>query len=1068
MKKIKLFFTALTLLVTATAFAQSVSVKGVVTDASTGEPVPFAAIQLKGTMNGGSADANGNYSLSAPSDAVLIFSAIGYATVEEPVAGKAVHNIALSPDAQSLQETIIVAFGTSTKEAFTGSAKVVKSDELSKAQVTAITSALAGQVAGVQLTSSTGQPGSTPSIRIRGFSSINAGKEPLYVVDGTPYDGDINNINPSDVESMTVLKDAASNALYGARGANGVIMITTKRAKSNEAVVTFDAKYGINTRATRKYDYITNPAEYYEAHYMALDNYFQSQGYSPIEANAKANEVIVGPSNAGGLSYQVYDVPAGEIFIGTNGKLNPHAKLGNVVTYKGQDYTLLPDNWEDAAFRTGTRQEYNLSVAGGDMKSNVYGSIGYLDYKGITAKSDMKRFNARLKTDYQAKKWLKITGNMSYTNYKYNQLDEDGTANSTGNIWAYTSQIAPIYPLYVRDGNGNIMYDANGIIMMDYGDKMNAGLERPFMQNGNALQANRLNTNESEGNSFSAMGAAEINIWKGLKFTVNASAYVDEYRITSVENPYYGQFATAKGTVGKEHDRRFSYNTQQILNYSETRGAHNYNIMLGHEYYDYKSAVLYAAKQNMFSQDNKELAGAVVDNKSATSYTGEYNVEGYFARAEYDFDSRVYASASFRRDASSKFAVDHRWGSFWSLGAAWILSKEAWFNASWVNSLKLKASYGSQGNDDIGSYLYTDTFSIENSKDEVAVMFSGKGKRDITWETVGNLNVGTEFTLFDGIIDGGIDFFSRKTSDMLFAFKVAPSLGYTSYYDNVGDLVNNGVEFATTINIIRKKDFNWVFNFNATHVANKITYLHDDVKTLTVEGYDGYTNGTYFFGEGLPMYTRYLRQYAGPDPNTGVSTWWKDTKDADGNITGKERTTNYSQATEYLAPSSIPDLYGGFGTTVFFKGFDFSVNFSYQLGGKAYDSGYANYMSSPTQGAGVGQTFHKDIWKSWSADNKTDIPIFQYNETYSAGTSDRFLTDASYLNIENINVGYTIPAKITNKWGISSVRVYAACENVWYWSARQGFDPRYSFTGATNYTNYTQVRSFSGGLTFKF
>ena len=298
---------------------------------------------------------------------------------------------------------------------------------------------------------------------------------------------------------------------------------------------------------------------------------------------------------------------------------------------------------------------------------------------------------------------------------------------------------------------------------------------------------------------------------------------------------------------------------------------------------------------------------------------------------------------------------------------------------------------------------------------------------------------------------------------------MAPSLGYSSYYDNVGDLVNTGFEFQTTVNIIRKKDFNWAFNFNATHVANKITYLHDDVKTLNVEGYDGYTNGTYFFGEGLPMYTRYLRSYAGPDPTTGVSTWWKDVKDADGNITGKERTTSYAAATQYLAPTSIPDLYGGFGTSVYFKGFDFSINCSYQIGGKAYDSGYANYMASPTQGSGVGQTFHKDIWKSaWAKGSDTNIPIFLYNDTYSAGASDRFLTDASYLNIENINIGYTIPSKLISNWGISSIRVYAACENVWYWSARQGFDPRFSFTGATNYTNYSQVRSLSGGVTFKF
>lgn len=1067
MKKIKVFFAAMALFVTALASAQNITVTGTVSDAATGEAVPFASVQLKGTPTGVAADAYGAYSIAVPSDAVLVISSIGYLTVEEPVAGKAVHNVALSSDSQALEETIVVAFGTSTKESFTGSAKVVGADELAKSQVSAVTSALAGQVAGVQLSNASGAPGSTPSIRIRGYSSINAGKEPLYVVDGVPYDGDINNINPSDVESMTVLKDAASNALYGARGANGVIMITTKKSKGSEAVVTFDAKVGVNQRAIRHYDYITDPGEYYEAHYLSLYNKYVAEGNSSLHANALANEDLGKGKDAGGLVYLSYSVPEGQNLIGVNGKLNPNATLGNKVTYKGQEYTIMPDNWEDEAYRLGLRQEYNVSVSGSDTRSSYYASVGYLNHTGITANSDMQRLTARFKGDYQAKKWLKVTGNFAYANFNYNSLDEEGSENSTGNIWAFTSQIAPIYPLWVRDGQGKIMVDQNGIKMMDYGDGMNAGLSRPLFTNSNAVQANRLDTNNAEGNAFAAQGIADFTITKELKFTVNASATLDETRGTSVSNPYYGQFASAKGTLGKSHSRTMFVNTQQLLSYKKEIGLHTIDVMAGHEYYDYTYAYLYGAKQNMFLQSNKELAGAVVDNKNAYSYTSEYNVEGYFARAQYEYDDKIFGSASFRRDASSNFAADHRWGNFWSLGAAWVLSKEDWFDADFVETLKVKASIGSQGNDSIGSYLYTDTYDIVPSDDEVSLLFSQKGKEDITWETITNANIGTEFTLFNGRIDGSLEYFNRTTTDMLFAFNVAPSLGYTSYYDNVGDLRNSGFELGLNINILKKNDLKWDFNFNATTLKNKILYLHDDVKTINVEGYDGYVSGSYFFGEGLPMYTRYMRKYAGPDAETGASTWWKTVKDADG-VESQVKTTNYADATEYLAPSSIPDLYGGFGTSISFKGFDFSINCSYQIGGKAFDSGYQNYMTYPYEGQ-TGANIHKDIYKAWTKENtSSDIPAYVFGDNYAAGTSTRFLTSASYLNIENINLGYTLPSKLTSRIGIQSLRFYAACENVWYWSARQGFDPRYSFTGATNYTLYSPVRTISGGVTFKF
>ncbi len=1075
MRKMRLFFAAMALLVSALAYGQNITVTGTVTDSSNGEPIPFASIQLKGTMTGASADVNGAYSISVPSDGVMVFSSIGYVTIEEQVAGKAVHNVALSPDTQALEETIVVAFGTATKSAFTGSAAVVNDETLAKKQVASVTNALAGAVAGVQLTSSNGAPGSSSTIRIRGFSSLNAGMNPLIIVDGAPYSGDIANINQADVESMTVLKDAASNALYGARGANGVIIITTKKAKSGDAIVTFDAKVGVNTKALQQYNIITDPAMYYEKHYQALTNYYtNSQGKTADEAWALANKYITGDQGNGGLGYQIYTLPEGAALIGKNGKLNPNARLGNYVNYKGEDYLVTPDDWSNIGYRAGKRQEYNLSIAGSNEKSSFYASIGYLNNEGITENSDLERFTARLRADYRAKKWLKVGGNMNYTRFNGNSLGNNGSSGSSGNIWAFTSQMAPIYPAYIRNTDGTIKVDGNGIKVMDYGNGKNAGFSRPFISDANPIQDNKLNTRNSEGNALTANGFADFTFAPGLVLTINGTMNLDETRGTTVLNPYYGQFDTTGGTVEKSHGRSFDYNFQQLLNYSKTfADVHHMNILLGHEYYNSRYYVLGASKSKMFSQENKELSGAVVDGQGAYSYMTEYNNEGYFLRAEYDYDNRIFGSGSIRRDASSRFDPNYRWGTFWSVGAAWILSRENWFNASWVDELKAKASIGSQGNDNIGNYRYTDLFDITNSSGSIGTSFASKGTRDITWETNTNFNVGAEFGFFHRLT-GSLEYFKRYTSDMLFSFSVAPSLGYSSYYDNVGDLYNEGLELELNYNIINKKNLQWDVNLNATTLKNRITKLHDDKKIssrydASGKEYKGYDSGSFFVTEGVSMYTWNLKEYAGVNAETGESMWYKNIKDEAGNVTGRETTTTYADADYYVTgKTSIPDLYGGFGTNLQVYGFDFSVNFSYQLGGYQYDGTYASFMASPT-GSNTGYNFHVDTFDCWTPSNtSSNIPRWQFGDTYSASSSTRFLTKSSYLNIEAINLGYTFPTKWTSKALINSLRIYVAANNVWYWSARRGFDPRQSFSSTTNATNYSPMRTVSGGVTFKF
>ena len=1064
----KLFTTLLVALGLAVALhAQNVQVTGTVSDGA-GEPVVGASIMVEGTKDGTFTDVDGKYAISVSPKAVLQVSAIGFQTALVPVEGRTTINVTLKDDSEALEGTIVVAFGTAKKDAYTGSATVVKSEDIAKSQQSNVAQALAGKVAGVQLTNTSGQPGSSPSVRIRGFSSLNAGNEPLWIVDGMPYSGDLSNINPNDIESMTVLKDAASNALYGARGANGVVMITTKKAKSRDAIVTVDAKWGVNSRAVRDYDYITDPAQFYETQYNALRNYYLDSGMSASAAHEKANSVVAGSSNDGGLGYQIFNVPAGQEFIGINGKVNPLATVGRRLVYKGEEYYIQPDDWNDAAYRHSLRQEYNASIAGSNDKTSVYASFGYLDNQGIVYNSDMERYTTRLKMDYQAKSWLRIGANANYSHFRYNSINDSGESNSSGNVFAYTSTIGPIYPLYIRDGNGNIRYDANGYKMYDFGEASNCGMERSLFPNSNALAESRMNKSLSEGNAFNGTGYVEVSFLKDFKFTFNAGLSLDETRSTATKNPWYGQFASQKGVVSKGHSRVYDMNMQQILNYTKQLDRHNINVMVGHETYQSKYYMLSAGKSNMLTQDNDELAGAIVDSQSANSYRTEYFNEGWFARAMYDLDNKYFASASFRRDASSRFHPDHRWGNFWSVGGAWVINRENFMSSTydWLDILKLKASIGSQGNDNIGNFRYLDTYTIENANGNVSTVFNAKGSEKITWETNTNFNAGVEFGFWHGKVSGGAEYFLRKTTDMLLAFPVAPSMGYSSYYANVGDMRNSGIELELNYTPIMKDNVVWSVNLNLTHLRNKITMLPEERRNKKVDGYSGFVSGTTFYGQGLPMYTFYMKKYAGVS-DEGKAMWFMDETSEDGTVT-KVTTTDYSKASDYLCGNPIPDLYGGFGTDLSLYGFDFSVAFTYQIGGKAYDSGYAASMYSPANKS-TGMNWHKDILKAWSKDNtSSDIPRLQYEDQNQNASSDRFLTNSSYLNLQTVNLGYTIPAKLTRKMYIEKLRFYVSCENVWYWSARKGFDPRYSYSGATSQASYSPVRTISGGVTIQF
>lgn len=1067
-------------------YAQT-QVKGTVISADDGEPLPGVQVKVVGEKTGVVTNVNGEFVITVPSaESRLQFSHIGM--LPRTVRARNGMRISLDTNENVMQQVLVTGFGTATKASFTGSAKVLNAEDLAKSQVTSVTDALAGVVPGLQMVSANGAPGTTSTIRVRGFSSINAGNDPLIIVDGAPYTGDMANLNPSDIESVTVTKDAAANALYGARGSNGVIQIVTKRPKTGDAKVTFDAKYGWNTRALQHYQTINSPGQYYEMQYEALKNYYIDNGYNATEAWQKANANLFGDAGNGGLGYNTYTVPDGQVLIGQNGRLNPNATLGRLVNYKGEDYWVTPDDWEDVGTRTGNRQEYNVGVQSATDKSSFLMSLGYLDNEGIAYNSDFKRLTGRLKADYQVKRWLKVGGNIGYTRFDGNSLGDNGESTSTGNLWAFTDQVAPIYHAYVRNADGSVKVDANGIEVMDYGDGMNAGYTRTFITDANPIQQNLLNTRNYEGNAMTGNAFADFTFLDGLTFTVNGSFDLDETRGTYVYNPYYGQFDTTGGTVEKYHNRSYDYNTQQLLNYTFTlNDVHNFSLMAGHEYEKSYRYTLGGSKHQMFSQKNKELSGAVVDNKGAYSTQNKANREGWFFRALYDYDSRIFASASFRRDGSSRFQIDptnYAWGNFWSAGLAWRMAKEKWFNVKWIDELKLKASVGQQGNDGISSYLYTDRYAISNFMGSPATYFDGKGTQDITWETNTAFNLGVEFIIAKRL-SGELVWYRRNTTDMLFSVSTPTSIGYSSYWDNIGNMYNTGLELDLNWNPIHTQNIDWNINFNAATLRNRITSLDESVQTQTyydLDGkeYKGYRSGNFFITEGKSMYTWFFKEYAGIDHETGEPMWYqrKQVKDEAGNVVNDAKgnptyeigtTKTYADADYFVTDkTTVPKLYGGFGTSLKAYGVDFSINFTYQLGGKQYDGTYAYFMSSPTASS-AGQNFHKDLLNAWSPTNKdSDIPRFQYQDLYTGSASTRFLENASYLNIQNINLGYTLPASITRKAQIETLRIYLAAENVGYFSARRGFDPRQSFSATTNATRYSPMRTFSVGAQLTF
>ncbi|WP_405269204.1 SusC/RagA family TonB-linked outer membrane protein [Cellulophaga sp. Ld12] len=1027
-------------LIMSFSFAQEKTITGVVTDQS-GMSLPGVSVLVVGTTKGTQTDFDGNYTISATIGSRLKFSYIGQKTIEKLIGASSVISVTMEEDAEALEEVIVTAYGTTTKEAFTGSASVVTSEELALRSVTSPIAAIEGRATGVQFTSG-GGPGSSPNIVIRGVGTLNGVSDPLYIVDGVQYEGALNTINQNDIESFTVLKDAASTSLYGSRAANGVILITTKSGKKGGIKVNFSATHGLVSRGIAAYDEVT-PGQYYETAWEALKNSSAGGGDA---AFASANIY-------NSLGYNPFDVPNDQI-VGTDGRLNPDANL---------IYNSL--NWYDVMERTGVRSNYDVNISGGGDDHTVFFSASYLEEEGYVVTSKFDRLTTRLRGDFDVNDWISMGGSANIT---ISEASGPSSAGDDGivNPFSFAKNIGSVYPVYVNDLQGNLVLDAGGNPVFDNGEgfaQYNIGT-RPVNQGRNALQELLLNDERDNDNTYGFRMYANFKLLDGLNFKVNYGRDINEGIEKEYENNIIGD-AQPTGRFSETRFRREVENFNQIFTYNKSfNNTHNFDITAGHESFertfsDIDGLAIDQTAEGIFELDN--FATPVSLGGSTTNKT----LESYFARANYNYANKYYISGSVRRDGSSVFSTDARWGSFYSVGASWRIDQEPFMdNISFIDQLKVRGSYGEVGNDNLGDFFLSQArYSLTSNAGTPAIVWSEIGNSNLQWETVESFDLALEFALFNNLFDGTVEYYKRNSSELLYDLPIALSNGLNVFPTNIGDMFNSGFEIGLTSHLINKNDFRWDLTLQASTFKNEITSLPDP-----------FINGSKRWEEGRSRYDFYLLHTAGVDPSNGDQLFLMFELDADGNsipvldAQGVQETTNDWQETEraYTGDTSIPDLLGSISNSISYKGFSLDILVNYGIGGTILDNAYSAMMHEGS----FGRSFHPDILNAWrQAGDITSVPRLENGNADLVQTqSTRFLTDASFWTLKNVNLGYTFDDVISESIGVDNLRVSLSGENLFLKSKRTGLDPQYNLAGTGSGNDFSPARIISIGLNVGF
>ena len=1090
----KLFLILMTLCaVSWSLMAQNRTYSGTVVDAGNNEPLIGATVMPIGGGQGAATDVDGNFTLSVPANVKSVkVSYVGYKEQTLPLHDKMV--VRLASSSTNLDDVVVVAYGTANKESLTGSVAVVGSKEIEDRPVTNVMNALEGSAPGVNVNSSTGYPGSSPQIRIRGFNSFNRNAQsPLYVVDGLVYNGDIADINPADVESMSVLKDAASCALYGSRGANGVVLITTKRAKGQgRADVNLQMSWGAYGLALPLYDRL-NANEWMEASLMGFANgvvYTDGISYADAIAAQKRsimstpymlNTNIYGTQGEDGVWIPV----AGADIFDENGRIA--AGVGILPGYNDLD-------WWDAVTRTGFRQEYNINASGASEKFDVFASAGYLDQSGYVIETDFKRFTGRLTANFRPVSYFKTGVNVAASYSKGSTANvSTNSLNSTINPFQ-TMFFAPIRPIYEHDADGNIEYNADGTKM--YGSSgMNAS--------GNLVQGTYLNKRQSTNLNVDASVYGTAVLPYGFEATVRGGMYRGRVSYNEYSNNVEGS-QKGLGGLDQEYNRYYNYTFAQALNWSHEYGLHHVDVLLNHENFKTQTQLaFYRASGQKLS--NNYTVGNFDEITAFIEQISGYTTESYLGRVRYNYDQKYFGEFSINRDGTSQFAKDNRWGTFWSVGASWIISKEKFMqDLKWLNYLKLRAAYGTVGNNQACNYInYLTLFAMSSTGN---LQFDQIAAPDLKWESTNSFDIALEGSLFNDRFNFSIGFFDKRNADLIYSLVKPWSSGTTnnsgynpSVLTNIGEMQNYGWELQFGVDIIRNANVTWDFNVDASFVTNKIKKLPNR-RDLPGSG----------LFEGKSIYEKYMVEFAGVDQLNGRALYamnpdspdfytyqdgggrsyneslWKDQLQAakdEGSyvqINGKDYTYNASYAGRKLMGSALPVVYGSFGSNVNWKGLKFGLLFTYSLGGKAYDTNYAALMGFSQQSAAA---LHKDVLKGWSgvpegmtADSPNRIDkggIPQLNtrtSTMSTATSSQYLVSASYLTLKNISLSYDLPQKWVSAMKLQNINVGFLMENAFIASARKGLNVQASLDNVVGSGGafYQPARTYTFQLNVKF
>mgnify|MGYP000372091346 FL=1 len=1162
------------------AFAQS-AVSGKVTDEA-GEPCVGANVLIKGTTTGTMTDLDGNYSLTdVRKGAILVFSSIGYTSQEVRLGSSSVVNVVLKSDADFLNEVVIVGYGTAKRKDLTGSLTQIDNKLIASQNSSSATKALEGAVPGIVYASVDGQPGNDAGLRVRGLGSTNVGaSNALVIIDGVPAQGDnpLSNMNQEDIASITVLKDAASTAIYGSRGANGVILVTTKRGDSGRTKISFQARAGWNTVGSYKVGQVDNAAGIYEYLWQSIYNsyrygvngagpalnketgeYYTNIGNPNVSHDAAAEFASQHLFNYIGLNdsfgrnmlgnYMAYNVPGatytpdgtgssasstmtGAYLVGTDGKINPNASL------------LYDDTYADALLKTGFRQQYDLSASGGSDKEDHYLSLGYLTDPSYVPNSRFERITGRANINVNLFKWLKVGANVGYTrsrtNYQGTYWAARNSGSNQGNITRYVNGHTPIVPFYAHDAEGNYIYDKNGDRVRNY---LYNSTYSPLGQTGNNY------------GSTDIMYAMDNDIREDLTSTLNTRTYIeipflDHFtfrtdfaydKINRTTTVYYngttGRAASMGGYFGKRMNDIEVMNLQHRLTYNQDFGKHHVDAMALFEDSDWEQQTVNWGSADEFIPGflaAGNFVGRYYGAGSAPTPGYGHDIErmrSWLGRANYIFADKYYVSGSVRRDGSSKFRKENRWGTFWSVGAGWRFTEESFMQDlrdSWLNNGKLRASYGVIGNQNgIGRYQtyrtwgYSTTYQTTNNGtgrptgDSYKLSMGGLVNTQLTWEETKTFDVGLDLTLFNRI-DLTFDWYNRVTGNSQFSQPVSYlAMGQTTLPRNIAELTNRGIELDINADIIRTKDIRWNVAFNITHYTTKLTDLPDDAIPAHAEGLPDGTwednqgswasaggsqqnANVYLRGIGRDWFNLYMYKYAGIDQSSGLPMYFHRVTEADHaagkykdtEVGGSVKTTNYANASKYEVGSAIPTFQGGFNTSFSYKNFYVNAQFAYQIGGKFFSRNYAEYLYNVVDAQMYRMMFvSKDVkGNTWTPNNTgAGFPMQWYpagENSYFSGTSanggnwsftDESLFSASYLRLKNLTLGYNVSKSLLNKLRIdkvvSNIKVFASSDNLFILSAAKAIDPTMSASGGYNdvdsYT-FPNMRTYTIGINLDF